>query len=290
MSNKLQNKMTPLNYKNVVIDGFNMKFIDEGEGDIILFSHGTPSSSFQFREIINALSVNYRCISADLIGMGKSDKPNINQCDYSIKSHSERLAKFIKEINIQPKFVYGHDFGFPILMGALFKNNNLENVSKIFISNTWLWDLREIPHFQKTSQVPEFIAKFLYINLNFSPKFLMKTTFFDTNKLTKDIHKEYINPFLAKEDRTALFEFYKHLLQSGYFYAYLYENRPKIENIDKVLVWGMNDKLIPADLMLPKWQSDFGNIKLEKIEQAGHFPDEEQSEQVIKVLRKYMKE
>lgn len=288
MSNNNSINVNTLNYKNVEIDSYNMKYIDEGEGEIILFSHGTPSSSFQFRKIISALSNSYRCISADLIGMGKSDKPQNTECDYSIKAHSKRLASFIDKIQIKPKFVYGHDFGFPILIGALFQNNNLENIKKIFISNTWLWDLRDIPHFKKTGQIPEFLVKFLYLNMNVSPRYLMKTAFFDINKLTQVIHNEYINPFPTKQERTALFEFYKHLLHSGDFYAYLYENRSKIDNIDKVLVWGMNDKLIPADLMLPKWQSDFSNIKLEKIEQAGHFPDEEQSEKVIEVLRRYM--
>ncbi len=47
----------------------------------------------------------------------------------------------------------------------------------------------------------------------------------------------------------------------------------------------MEDKLIPAEIMLSIWQKDFKNISVQKIEKAGHFPEEEQSENVLKVLK-----
>lgn len=47
----------------------------------------------------------------------------------------------------------------------------------------------------------------------------------------------------------------------------------------------MEDKLIPAEIMLPIWQKDFKNLSVQKIEKAGHFPEEEQSENVLKVLK-----
>lgn len=47
----------------------------------------------------------------------------------------------------------------------------------------------------------------------------------------------------------------------------------------------MEDKLIPAEIMLSIWQKDFKNISVQKIEKAGYFPEEEQSENVLKVLK-----
>ena len=56
---------------------FKNSYIDEGKGEPILFLHGNPTSSNLWRNIIPHLTNNARCIAPDLIGMGKSDKPDI---------------------------------------------------------------------------------------------------------------------------------------------------------------------------------------------------------------------
>lgn len=57
------------------INGHKLHYIDEGSGDILLFIHGTPSWSFDFRNVIKSLSKHYRCIAIDHLGFGLSDKP-----------------------------------------------------------------------------------------------------------------------------------------------------------------------------------------------------------------------
>ena len=54
-----------------------MHYIDEGEGDPILFLHGIPMSSYSWRNVIPHLSDSSRCIAIDFMGFGKSDKPTI---------------------------------------------------------------------------------------------------------------------------------------------------------------------------------------------------------------------
>ena len=62
------------NYLDVF--GSKIHYIEEGEGDPILFLHGNPTSSYLWRNIIPYLTKQGKCIAPDLIGMGKSDKPN----------------------------------------------------------------------------------------------------------------------------------------------------------------------------------------------------------------------
>jgi len=54
------------------VKGHRMHYIDEGEGDTVLFLHGKPTSSYLWRNIIPYLSGSERCIAPDLIGMGKN--------------------------------------------------------------------------------------------------------------------------------------------------------------------------------------------------------------------------
>ena len=75
-----------------------MHYIDEGQGDPILFVHGTPSWSFDYRKIIKALRATHRCIAIDHIGFGLSAKPKVY--DYSTLNHSHTLEQFILAQNL----------------------------------------------------------------------------------------------------------------------------------------------------------------------------------------------
>jgi haloalkane dehalogenase len=56
------------------INGKRMAYIDEGQGDPIVFQHGNPTSSYLWRNVMPHLEGLGRLIACDLIGMGGSDK------------------------------------------------------------------------------------------------------------------------------------------------------------------------------------------------------------------------
>jgi haloalkane dehalogenase len=56
------------------INGYRMAYIDEGEGDAIVFQHGNPTSSYLWRNIMPYCKGMGRLIACDLIGMGDSAK------------------------------------------------------------------------------------------------------------------------------------------------------------------------------------------------------------------------
>ena len=68
----------PFESKFLEVEGSNIHYIEEGEGDPILFLHGNPTSSYLWRNIIPYMIDHGRCIAPDLIGMGRSGKPNID--------------------------------------------------------------------------------------------------------------------------------------------------------------------------------------------------------------------
>ena len=67
----------PFESKFIDVLGSKMHHIDVGEGELILFIHGNPTSSYLWRNIIPHVSGQARCIAVDLVGMGKSDHPDI---------------------------------------------------------------------------------------------------------------------------------------------------------------------------------------------------------------------
>ena len=87
--------------KKININNKNIAFIDEGIGQILLFVHGNPTSSYLWRNIISPLKTKYRCIAPDLIGMGDSDKlDNPSQENYSLKEHIKWFEDFINGIKL----------------------------------------------------------------------------------------------------------------------------------------------------------------------------------------------
>jgi haloalkane dehalogenase len=56
------------------INGKRMAYVDEGQGDAIVFAHGNPTSSYLWRNVMPHLHGLGRLVAADMIGMGGSDK------------------------------------------------------------------------------------------------------------------------------------------------------------------------------------------------------------------------
>jgi len=108
MTTKAISANFPFESKYVEIDGSKIHYIDEGSGDPILFLHGNPTSSYLWRNIIPYLVPHGRCIALDLIGMGKSDKPDI---DYRFFDHSKYVERFIEKLGLSNLTLVIHDWG-----------------------------------------------------------------------------------------------------------------------------------------------------------------------------------
>jgi haloalkane dehalogenase len=98
----------PYKSKYIEVHGSNIHYIDEGTGDPILFLHGNPTSSYLWRNIIPHLASMGRCIALDLIGMGRSDKPEI---EYRFFDHVKYVEGFIEKLGLKNLTLVIHDWG-----------------------------------------------------------------------------------------------------------------------------------------------------------------------------------
>jgi len=116
----------PFESKYTDINGSKIHYIDVGSGDPILFLHGNPTSSYLWRNIIPYLQPKARCIALDLIGMGKSDKPDIA---YTFEDHYDYVEKFIEKLNLKNITLVIHDWGSGL--GFHYANNHRDNIKGI---------------------------------------------------------------------------------------------------------------------------------------------------------------
>ena len=126
MNNKQISSDFPFESKYLDIKGSKMHYIDVGQGDPILFLHGNPTSSYLWRNIIPYAQPNARCIAPDLIGMGKSDKPDIA---YTFEDHYDYLERFIEELDLKNITLVIHDWG--SALGFHYAFNHRDNIKGI---------------------------------------------------------------------------------------------------------------------------------------------------------------
>ena len=98
----------PFESKFIEVEGSKIHYVEEGTGDPILFLHGNPTSSYLWRNIIPYAAKMGRAIAPDLIGMGKSDKPDI---EYRFFDHVKYISGFIDALGLQNITLVIHDWG-----------------------------------------------------------------------------------------------------------------------------------------------------------------------------------
>ncbi|HRP83978.1 MAG TPA: alpha/beta fold hydrolase [Saprospiraceae bacterium] len=273
----------PFTSKYFDINGHKLHYLDEGQGDTILFVHGTPSWSFDFRNIIKKLKSNYRCIAIDHIGFGLSDKPE--HYDYSTQNHSKTLERFVLEKQINSVTLVVHDFGGPI--GLNFAIQHPERIKRLVILNSWLWSSETDPDFIKMSKILKSpLLPFLYRYLNFSPKFILPKSFGD-HKISGHLLKQYTRPFADKTQRNGALAFAKSLLNDQDWFEQLWNNRQAISDKPTLFVWGMKDPVIKPQY-LDKFQTGFTNSRTIQLDTCGHFPQEEQPEKVTESILDFL--
>ncbi|CAN5731785.1 MAG: haloalkane dehalogenase [Acidimicrobiia bacterium] len=93
--------------------GKRMAYIEEGEGDPIVFLHGNPTSSFLWRKVIPALAGRGRCLAPDLIGMGDSEKlADSSSGSYRFVEHRRYLDALLEQLDVNDHVtLVVHDWG-----------------------------------------------------------------------------------------------------------------------------------------------------------------------------------
>ncbi|MEM7340326.1 MAG: haloalkane dehalogenase [Actinomycetota bacterium] len=103
----------PYTKKTTTVKGLTMAYVDEGEGDPIVFLHGNPTSSYLWRNIMPHVADQGRIIAPDLIGMGDSDKlPDPGPDSYTFVEHREYLDALLEQLGVSERVTLVlHDWG-----------------------------------------------------------------------------------------------------------------------------------------------------------------------------------
>ncbi len=85
-----------------------MHYLQEGTGDPVIFIHGFPETSYEWRFQMKALSERYACFAPDMRGFGETDKPGIRVTRSIL---GQDVINFMDALGIEKAHVVGHDWG-----------------------------------------------------------------------------------------------------------------------------------------------------------------------------------
>jgi haloalkane dehalogenase len=258
-----------------------MSYVDEGAGPPVLLVHGTPTWSFEWREVIAALSAHHRVIAPDHLGFGLSDKPA--GAPYAPADHARRLLALFDALDLREVVLVVHDFGGPI--GLPIALERADRVARVVALNTWMWPNGDDPRVVRIDRVVRSaIGRFLYRWLNVSPRLLLPASFGDRRKLTRALHRQFLAPFARRAEREALYALACALAGSDDYYASLWARRARLAEKPLTIVWGEKDPAF-GRAQLDRWIGAFPRAEVRRLPDVGHFVAEEDPASVVRAIR-----
>lgn len=98
--------------RHVLIQNHRIAYGMYGAGDPVVFIHGTPSSSFIWRNIIpSLLAAGYQTYVFDLLGYGMSERPWDPEVDTSITGNVAILEELLDLWGLEQFHLVAHDIG-----------------------------------------------------------------------------------------------------------------------------------------------------------------------------------
>lgn len=120
------------------VDGLRVHYLDEGPRSAapILLLHGEPTWCYLYRKMIPILTAaGHRCVAADLIGFGRSDKLASRDV-YSYQFHVDVMNGFVRGLDLNSVTLFGQDWGGLIGLRVLVDNPN--RFARLIVANTGL--------------------------------------------------------------------------------------------------------------------------------------------------------
>ena len=84
-------------------DGLRIAYVDAGpaDGPAVWLQHGEPTWGFLWRKVVPPLlDAGFRCIVPDLVGFGRSDKPEVLE-SYSYDAHVGWMGALVEHLDLR---------------------------------------------------------------------------------------------------------------------------------------------------------------------------------------------
>ena len=286
----------PYEHRMVEVLGSRIAYVDEGEGDPILFIHGNPTSSYLWRNVMPYVEGQGRVIAVDLIGMGNSDKPDIG---YTFQDHYAHVEGFVDALGLRNITFVIHDWG--SALGLYYAAQHSDNVRAVAMMEAIVPPVFPIPSYDAMPE--DFRALFqAFRDPVQGRELIVEQNFFVEQLLPQSVLRPlgeaemaaYRAPFAEPASREPVFVWPNELPIGGE----PARNLPVIEAIGGWLMTAEQPKLLlyasPGALTPPEvaaWMAEnFANLETRFIGNAAHYIQEDQPEAIGRNLSDWLRD
>lgn len=275
----VDDKLFPFESRFVGIDGNRVHYVDEGSGPVLLFLHGNPTWSFEYRKVIEALRPDFRCIAVDYPGFGLSSAaPGYR---YLPAEHARVVGAFVEALALRGVTLVAHDWGGPIGLATV--QQHPEVFDRLVLTNTAAWPV-DAPAVQVMSHVMRgplgrlLIRQFnLFVNV-------MIPLGHRLTKLTGEEMAHYQKALDSPARREASAVFPREITASRAFLAGIESGLPDIAGLPALIIWGDADFAF-GDKELRRWEQTLTDHQTVIVKGAGHFVASEAAERFATAIR-----
>lgn len=240
--------------------GRRVQWTSFGEGEPVVFCHGTPWSSAVWRPLAEALANEYRVYLWDMPGYGQSSKDADHRVSLDVQG--ELFADLLTEWGLEAPHVIAHDYGGAVslrahlLHGARFASLALVDVVALA---PWGSDFFRLVH----NNEDVFAALPPSVHEGAVRAYISGASHAG---LTDDQMEVLIAPWRGPDGQAAL---YRQMAQADQAYTDEIESRYGELDLPVVVAWGADDAWVPVD-RAHRLASTIPGARLELVEGAGH--------------------
>jgi pimeloyl-ACP methyl ester carboxylesterase len=262
--------------------GARVHYVDVGTGDTLLFLHGNPAWSFQWRDLIGGLSGSYRCVALDYPGFGLSSAPP--GYGFTPREQSQVLEEFVDRLGLRDLTLVMQDWGGPIGLGLAERRPEL--VRRVILGSTWAWQTyTSTPRgkFSKVAGGP--VGEFVQMNFDGFAWLALKQGI--VRKLPPDVADVYVRPFRPL-NRRGIAAFYPgQITAASDYFAQLEAGLPGLADKKALIFWALRDPGFPRT-DLARFEKTFPSHKTIEFPNASHFFFEDEANEIIREIGAFM--
>jgi pimeloyl-ACP methyl ester carboxylesterase len=243
----------------------NVRWSRMGSGDPVVLLHGTPYSSFLWRDIAPALARTRTVFVFDHLGFGQSDKHEGQ--DLSLAAHARNFARLLDHWELSSPSVVAHDIGGAVALRTLLLEGRSYRDLILFDAvsgGEWERGLFRLilEHTEVFQQLPDYAHEALVAS------HLRHATHVG---LRPGVLDAYLAPWRGTAGQAAFYRQYRQIRQNDTF---AYEHLLGELSLPIRLIWGREDRILPPEY--GEWLHErIPHAELHWIEGAGHLLQED---------------
>ena len=264
----------------IEIDGMNVHYRDEGEGQAIVLLHGTGASLHTWDKWTAELKKSYRVIRLDLPAYGLTGPHPENK--YSLPDYSSFLNSFVDSIGVDNFILSGNSLGGAIAWYYTTEYQNKVKLLSLLDPGGFYNKEKQSPLVFRLARAPGINKILRYVTPRFFIKNTLKEVYYDKTKLTDKKIDTYRDLILRENNRES---FINRTNSSPVDYT----QRLKSIVIPTQILWGNEDEWISVD-NAKLFSEALPNNRVDIMKETGHLPMEERPYESLELFLNFINE